>query len=166
MAALYAAEEAVGQADANLLVARHNVTDAQKDLEAAKKTASEAAKQLELAESSASRRAQLLPKNAISADEYEKMVFVTSPPSAEWIDAQNRVSGAGTALAVLTLQVNSAEAAVREARGLRGKAEVLIDPVKTFRRAIEIHHADLERLKQEQSGSSSETQERRIKSKR
>ena len=38
LAALYAAEEAVAQADANLLVAKKNVTAAARDLEAAKKT--------------------------------------------------------------------------------------------------------------------------------
>ena len=160
MAALYAAEEAVGQADANLLVARHNVTDAQKDWEAAKKTASEVAKQLEVAETAVSRAASLLPKAAIATSDYEATLSDAAAQRARWIDAQNRVSGAGTALAVSTLQVKAAEAAVREARGLRGKAEVLVDPVKTFRRAVETRQADMERLKQEQSGSSSETQER------
>ena len=79
---------------------------------------------------------------------------------AQWIDAQNRVSQAETGLEVSTLQTNAAEAAVREARALRGKAEVLVDPVKTFRRAIETRQADLERLKKGQPGSSSETQEK------
>ena len=78
---------------------------------------------------------------------------------AQWIDAQNRVTQAETALEISTLQANAAEAAVREARALRGKAEVLVDPVKTFRRAIETRQADLERLKKGQPGSSPETQE-------
>ncbi len=156
MATLYAAEEAVGQADANLLVARHNVTDAQRDWEAAKKTASEVAKQLEVAELAVSRAAKLLPKAAIAASDYEAILSDAAAQRARWIDAQNRVSGAGTALAVSTLQVNAAEAAVREARGLRGKAEVLVDPVKTFRRAIEIKQADLERRKKRQPEASPE----------
>jgi multidrug resistance efflux pump len=160
MAAVYAAEEAVGQADANLLVARHSVTDAQRDWEAAKKTVSEVAKQLEVAEMAVSRATNLLPQGAIATSGYEATLSDAAAQRARWIDAQNRVSGAGTALAVSTLQVNAAEAAVREARGLRAKAEVLVDPVKTFRRAVETRRADLERLKQEQMGSSSENQER------
>jgi multidrug resistance efflux pump len=163
LAAMYAAEEAVGQADANLLTARQNITAAHKDLEAAQKSASEVAKQLELAEASVSRRAQLLPQKAISAEDYEIGLRDAAAHRAQWIDAQNRVSQAETALEISTLQANVAEAAVREARALRGKAEVLVDPVKTFRRGIETRQADLERLKQGQPGASSETQDKPIK---
>ena len=97
LAALYAADEAVGQADANLLVARQNFTAAQKDLETAKKMASEVAKQLELAEISVSRRAQLLAKAAASAEDYEAGLRDAAAQRAQWIDAQNRVSQAETA---------------------------------------------------------------------
>ena len=155
-----ATEEAVGKADANLLVARQNVTAAGRDLEAAKKTANEVAKQLELAEVSVSRRAQLLPHQAISAEEYEIGLRDAAAHRAQWIDAQNDISRGKTMLEIATLQVNSSEAAVREARALRGKAEVLVDPVKTVHRAIEIRQADPERLKKGQPGSSSETQDR------
>ena len=160
MAALYAAEETVGQADANLLVARQNVTAAQRDWEAAKKTAGEVDKQLELAERAVSRDAGLAAKGATSALDYETSLRDAAAQRVQWIDARNRVSQAETALEVSTLQTSAAEAAVREARALRGKAEVLVDPVKTFRRAIETRQADLERLKKGQSGASSETQER------
>ena len=77
LAAMYAAEEAVGQADANLLTARQNITAAHKDLEAAQKSASEVAKQLELAEASVSRRAQLLPQKAISAEDYDCLLYTS-----------------------------------------------------------------------------------------
>ena len=160
MAALCAAEENVGTADANLLVARQKFNAAQKDLEAATKTASEVGEQLELAENAVNRNARLIEKSAVSAAEYDTSLSNVAAQRARWIDAQNRVSRAETALEVSTLQTSAAESAVREARALRGKAEVLVDPVKTFRRAIEIRPADLERLKQGQPGASSETQER------
>jgi multidrug resistance efflux pump len=160
LAALSAAEENVGQADANLLVARQNAAAAQKDLEAAKKTASEVGKQLELAERTVSRGATLLSKQAIAVADYETGLSEAAAQRALWIDARNRVSQAETALEVSTLQTSAAEAAVREARALRGKAEVLVDPVKTVRRAIETKQAELERLKKGQSGPSLETQER------
>jgi multidrug resistance efflux pump len=163
VAALYAAEETVGQADANLLVAKQNFAGAQKDLEAAKKTASEVGKQLELAERSVSRDAGLVAKGATAAADYETTLRDAAAQRAKWIDARNGVSRAETALEVSTLQTNAAEAAVREARALRGKAEVLVDPVRTFRRAIETKQADLERLKKGQPGPSSEAQDRPIK---
>jgi multidrug efflux system membrane fusion protein len=160
MAAVYAAEETIVTADANLLVARQNFTAAQRDWEAAQKTASEVAKQFEVAEMAVSRAAKLLPKAAIAASEYEATLSDAAAQRARWIDAQNRVSRAETEREVSTLQVNSAEAAVREARALRGKAEVLVDPVKTLRRAVETRHADLEQLKLGQPGPSSVTQDR------
>jgi multidrug resistance efflux pump len=160
LASVYAAEETIVKADANLLVARQNVTAAQKDWEAAKKTTSEVAKQLEVAEMAVSRATKLLPKAAVAASEYEATLSDAAAQRARWIDAQNLVSRAETMLEVSTLQVNSAEAAVREARSLRGKAEVLVDPVKTLRRAVETRNANLERLKQGKTGDSSETQDR------
>ena len=160
IAALYAAEENVGTADANLLVARQNLTAAQKDLEATTKTASEVGKQLELAENSASRNAGLVAKAAVSKEEYETSLSNVAVQRAQWIDAKNRVSRAETTVEVSTLQASAAEGAVREARALRGKAEVLVDPVKTLRRAIETRSTDLERLKKGQPGASSETQDR------
>ena len=135
IAALYAAEENVGTADANLLVARQNVAAAQKDSDAATKTASEVGKQLELAENSVNRNARLVEKSAVSAAEYDASLGNVAAQRARWVDAQNRVSRAETALEVSTLQTSAAEGAVGEARALRGKAEVLVDPVKTFRRA-------------------------------
>ena len=107
-----------------------------------------------------SRAAKLLPNGAIATSDYEATLSDAAAQRARWIDAQNRVSRADTEREVSTLQVNAAEAAVREARSLRGKAEVLVDPVKTLRRAVETRHADLERLKQGKTGSSSETQDR------
>jgi multidrug resistance efflux pump len=160
LAALYAAEETIGTADANLLVARQNVTAAQKDLEAAKKTASEVGKQLAFAEKVANRNAQLVSKASVAVEEHETSLSNVAAQRAQWIDAQNGVSRAETALEVSTLQTNAAEAAAREARALRGKAEVLVDPVKTFRRTIEARQADLERLRKGQPGAPSETPER------
>ncbi len=160
LADLYAAEESVGEADANLLVARQNGTAAVKDLDAAKKAENEAAKQLDLAEKSADRKAPLVATGAVSKEDYEKSLRDVAVQRAQWVDFQNHVSRAETAQEVSSLQLNAAEAGVRGARALRGKAEVLVDPVKTLRRLVNSRQADLERLKQAKPGSSDETPDR------
>ncbi len=101
---VYAAEESIREAEANLLVAQQNAAAAVKDLETAKKTATEATTQLELAERSAQRTAQLTAKNAASQDDYEKSLRDVANQRALWVDAQNRVSQAETALEVASLQ--------------------------------------------------------------
>lgn len=150
LASLYAAEESVSEANANLLVTKQNEAAVVNDLEAAKKAANEAKQQLDLAEISANRSAQLVGSSTVTKQEYENRLRDVATQRAAWIGAQNNVSRAETAQEVTFLQVNMAEAGFREARAVRGKTEVLVDPVKTLRRIIDFRQADLERLKKEQ----------------
>jgi multidrug efflux system membrane fusion protein len=157
LAAVYAAEETVVRAGANLVVARQNVTAARADLEAARKTVGEVAKQLELAERDATRLAAVVGQGAAAREEYERSLTTVAAKRTQSIDAQNRVVRGEVALEVSTLLVNAAEAAAREAGATRDKAEVVFDPVRTFRRAVQTRQADLDRLKQGQPGPSTAT---------
>lgn len=148
LADLYATEEAVGTADANLLVAKQNLAATFKDLETAVASANEAVKQLELAENSASRSATLLATNATSREEYENSLRDVASQRSKLNEAQNRVSQAETDTEISSLQLNVAEASVREARAQCGKAEFMVDPVKTLRRVIENRQAVLQELQQ------------------
>ncbi len=64
------------------------------------------------------------------------------------IDAGSRTNRAETSLETAFAQVTVAEAAVREARASRVKAEAMTDPVKTLRRAANNRRVELNTLEQ------------------
>lgn len=160
LADVYATQEAVGVAEANVLVAKQNLAAAFEDLETATKAENDAAQQLELAENSAGRNATLVASGSISQEEHENSLRDVTAQRSKLNEAQNRVSQAKTITEISSLQLNSSEATVRQAGAERGKAEVMLDPVKTLRRVIDTRQLDLQRLEQPLPGSDVDRQER------
>ncbi len=136
VAAVYATEEAVSMADANLRVANQNLAAKFEELETAVKSSDEAAKTVALAESSSARIASLLA-TGLRPRRVRQQPSRCRIPALQSERGSNRVSQAETSTQIASSQVDVAEASVREARAERGKAEVLVNPIKTLQRVIE-----------------------------
>jgi multidrug resistance efflux pump len=137
LAAVYAAEGTVSMVDTNLSIAKQRVAAAFQECETAVKSVDEAEKQLGLVESSSARISSLLASGSSSREEYEISLRDVAAQRSKVNEAQNRVRQAESATQISSSQLSFAESSVQEARAERGKAEVMVDPVRTLKRVIE-----------------------------
>jgi membrane fusion protein, multidrug efflux system len=136
VAATYAADEGVRQAEANLAVNQKGLLAAEADLKLARETLVKAKAQLALDQANSDRATAAFAKGAVSREELDKAVrsltvSKADATSAELVEAKARI-GAEAA----TARLAAAESAGREAKTAKARALVLIDPVDALKQSL------------------------------
>jgi multidrug resistance efflux pump len=137
IAALYAANESLNRAEANLASSRSGVESANADLALTQASINRVQAQLTLADAALERVAKLIETRSISQEEYDERVKSQAVYRAELEEAKQREVKARAGLNAATIQVQTAEAAYREARAQRSKAMSMVSPVEALQDAVD-----------------------------
>lgn len=143
-AGVYAARENLTKAETGINVAKKKLESARLNLQTAEQSEAEIAKQLEVAESILARTAELLEAKAVSRDEWERASSSAAAVRTQSLEARNRIASSLAEVEIAELQSLNADAAVREARAVLVKSELMVEPVDALRNSIERRQAALD----------------------
>lgn len=143
-AGMYAARENLVKAETGVNVARNKQESARLNLQTAEQSATEITKQLQVAESILARTAELLEAKAVSRDEWERASSSAAAVRTQSLEARNRIASCLAEVEIAELQSQNADAAVREARAILAKNELMIEPVDALQKSIERRQAALD----------------------
>jgi multidrug resistance efflux pump len=135
-AGVYAARENLAKAETGVNVTQKKLESARLNLQTAEQSATEIAKQLEVAESILARTAELLEAKAVSRDEWERASSSAAAVRAQSLEARNRIASSLAEVEIAELQSQNADAAVREARAVLAKNELMVEPVGALRKSL------------------------------
>ncbi len=151
LANVYAADESVNRAEANLELAHRNQAISEADVLAASASVAKITAQVEFAQAEMNRMADLVAANAVSKEEYESSLRNLAVQQAELVESRQRENRAKLGVESSAVQISSAEAALREAAAQRVKMIAVVDPVQALQQAVSAQQVKLDQAIQNNS---------------